>query len=565
MTPPSAAAEIRETPPAAHGAGSRKAAAGCISEGIGLQARVHRWCSISAVDSLPESFNAAAFFVDRHLREGRADRAAFRFEGRPVTYGELADLVARAAGALAEAGLDVEQRVLLVLDDTPAFAAAFWGAAKLGAVAVPVNTLMAAEEYAFLLEDSRARVVVVEASAAPRLLAARGDSPWLRAVFVVGARVPGIADWDEALARARPMEHAARTVAEDIVYWGYTSGSTGRPKAAVHSHADFLAAAELVGVGVFGIVPDDLVFSASKLYFAFGLGNAGYFPAHAGAASVLIPERITAEGALAVIDRERPTLFFAVPTLYARMLEVPDAERRFDVSSLRFAVSSGEALPPPIFDAWADRFGVELVEVVGSTEALHDFIANRPGQARRGCAGRLVPGFDARLVDDHGAPVPDGAVGHLLIKGPTTSPYYWNRRERTRRTMLGEWLRTGDMFRRDADGWFYFEGRSDDMLKIAGQWVSPAEVEAHLAAHPAVLEAGVVGATDARGLTVPQAHVVLKAGRAASTALAEELRAFVRGRAAAFKAPAAVEFVAELPKTATGKIQRFRLRGAARP
>jgi benzoate-CoA ligase family protein len=506
--------------------------------------------------------NAAAFFVDRHVAEGRAGRTAFRFAGHSITYGEVADRVAHAAGALAEAGLEIEQRVLLALDDTPAFAAAFWGAAKLGAVAVPVNTLMTVEEYAFLLNDSRARVAVVEAGAAERVLQARARCPWLRTVLVVGGRAAGAPDFDEALARAKPVAEPAPTFPEDVVYWGYTSGSTGRPKAAVHSHKDFVAAADLVGVGVFGLGPDDLVFSASKLYFAFGLGNALYFPARVGAAAVLVPERITPERAFEVITAERPTIFFTVPTLYARMLDVRDAERRFDLSSLRYGVSSGEALPPAVFDAWADRFGLELVEVVGSTEALHDFIANRPGEARRGASGRVIAGFEARVVDDAGAPVPAGAVGHLLVKGETTAPSYWNRLERTRRTMLGEWLRTGDMFRQDAEGWFYFEGRSDDMLKVAGQWVSPAEVEAHLVAHPAVLEAGVVGDTDARGLTTPRACVVLKAGVAASPALAAELREFVRRRTAGYKAPAAVEFVADLPKTATGKIQRFRLRRA---
>jgi benzoate-CoA ligase len=408
-------------------------------------------------------------------------------------------------------------------------------------------------------------VAVVQADAAPRVLAARAHAPWLRAVFVVGGDVPGGLAWEDALERAKPVDEAAPTVREDIVYWGYTSGSTGTPKAALHSHKDFVAAADLVGVGVFGFGPDDLVFSASKLYFAFGLGNALYFPQRVGAASVLVPERITPELAFEVIARERPTLFFTVPTLYARMLEVRDAERRFDCSSLRFCVSSGEALPPALFDAWADRFGLELVEVVGSTEALHDFIANRPGHARRGSAGRLVPGFQARLVDDTDAPVPVGVTGHLLIKGEPTAPGYWNRLERTRRTMLGEWLRTGDMFRMDADGWFYFEGRSDDMLKVGGQWVSPADVEAHLVAHPAVLEAGVVGVTDPLGLTVPCAYVVLKDGRLASPGLATQLRDFVRGRAAGFKVPGRIEFVSDLPKTATGKIQRFRLRGAAAP
>jgi benzoate-CoA ligase len=515
------------------------------------------------VEPVSEPLNIASFFVDRHLAAGRGARTAFRFAGRSITYAQIADDAARAAGALAELGVEIEHRVFFALEDSPAFAAAFWGVARLGAVSVPVNTLMSAEEYAFLLNDSRARVAVVSREVAPRLAAVRDRCPWLRAVLVPDGGASGAHDWDEALARAKPLSEPAPTHAEDVVYWGYTSGSTGHPKAAIHAHRDFVAAADLVGVGVFGLGPDDLVFSASKLFFAFGLGNSLYFPARVGAAAVLVPERITAERAFETIAAERPTVFTTVPTLWARMLEIPDAERRWDLSSLRFGVSSGEALPPAIFEAWADRFGLELVEVVGSTEALHDFIANRPGQARAGTAGKVVSGFETRLVDDDGAAVAVGTVGHLLVKGPTTASGYWNRRERTRRTMLGDWLRTGDMFRQDADGWFYFEGRADDMLKVAGQWVSPAEVEAHLVAHPAVLEAGVIGATDDRGLTVPCAFVVLRDGRQPSPALAAELREFVRVRTAAFKAPARIDFVADLPKTATGKIQRFRLRVSA--
>jgi benzoate-CoA ligase family protein len=515
------------------------------------------------VDPVSERLNIASFFVDRHLTAGYGGRTAFRFAGRSITYGEVADQAARAAGALAELGVDIEQRVLLALDDSPAFVAAFWGAARLGAVSVPVNPLMTAEDYAFLLNDSRARVAVVARDVATRLATVRDRCPWLRAVLVADGRVPGAVEWDEALARARPMLVPAQTRSEDVAYWGYTSGSTGQPKAAVHSHADFVAAADLVGVGVFGLGPDDLVFSASKMFFAFGLGNSLYFPARVGGAAVLVPERITAERAFETIAAERPTVFLTVPTLWARMLEVPEAERRWDLSSLRYGVSSGEALPSALFEAWADRFGLELVEVVGSTEALHDFIANRPGEARGGASGKVIPGFETRLVDDDGVAVPPGTVGHLLVKGATTASGYWNRRERTRSTMLGEWLRTGDVFRQDADGWFYFEGRSDDMLKVAGQWVSPAEVEAHLGAHPAVLEAGVIGEVDGRGLTVPCAYVVLKADRQPSPALATELREFVRARAAAFKTPARIDFVADLPKTATGKIQRFRLRALA--
>jgi benzoate-CoA ligase family protein len=299
--------------------------------------------------------------------------------------------------------------------------------------------------------------------------------------------------------------------------------------------------------------------------FAFGLGNSLYFPARVGAASVLLADRPTPERAFETIARERPTVFFAVATLYARMLEVPDAERRFDLSSLRLCVSSGEALPIAVFDAWGKRFGHELVDVVGSTEALHDFIANRPDAVRRGSSGQVVPGFEARLVDDAGQPVAVGTVGQLLIKGETLAPYYWNRLERTRATMLGEWVRTGDMFWQDADGYFYFAGRADDMLKVSGMWVSPAEVESALVEHPAVVEAGVVGLRGSDGLMHPHAAVVLKAGHAAGTALATELRAWVKERTAGYKVPRTIEFVDDLPKTATGKVQRFRLRaGSAR-
>jgi benzoate-CoA ligase family protein len=513
------------------------------------------------VGSVPEHFNAAAFFVDRHLAEGRGAQTAFRFAGRGISYADLAASVDRCANGLAGLGVEIEHRVVLALNDSPAFAAAFWGTTKLGAVAVPVNTLMTAAEYEFLLTDSRARVAIVEAPVAGRLLAVRHRCPSLRAIIVVGGpALPGTHDFDELLAGAKPTCEPAPTVADDICYWGYTSGSTGKPKAAVHSHAHFLAAADLVGVAVFGLEADDLVFSASKMFFAFGLGNSLYFPARVGAASVLVPERIDAEGAFDVIARERPTVFFTVPTLYARMLAVDDAEHRWDLSSLRFCVSSGEALPPAIFDAWAERFGLELVEVLGSTEALHDFIANAPGAARRGSVGRLVPGFEARLVDDAGAPVPDGVVGHLLIKGPTTSPYYWNRRERTQATMLGPWLHTGDMLARDADGFYMFAGRGDDMLKVAGMWVSPADIEAALMEHPGVLEAGVVGQPDDDGLTRPHAVVVLKDGWTASPDLAATLIEFVARRAGSHRAPATVAFADELPKTATGKVQRFRLR-----
>lgn len=509
---------------------------------------------------LPQLFNAATVFVDRHVAEGRGYRTAFRHAGGVLTYAEVAEQVDRAGQALGALGVEMEDRVLLVLDDSPAFVATFWGTVKLGAVAVPVNPWMTAEEYGFLLEDSRARVAVVEAAVASRLLAVRHRAPALRAVVSAGGRVPGCLELESLMAEASPPLTAAPTHPEDVMYWGYTSGSTGPPKAALHSHQDFVAAADLVGVGVFGLGPEDVTFSASKMSFAFGLGNTLYFPARVGAASVLVGPRLTPEGAFEVIARERPTVFFAVATLYARMLHVPEAERRWDLSCLRLCVSSGEVLPPPVFDAWRERFGIELVDVVGSTEALHDFLANPPGAVRRGSVGRVVPGFEARLVDDDGRPVGPGVVGHLLIRGPTTALGYWRRRERTQATMLGAWLRTGDMAWQDADGYFYFAGRADDMLKVAGQWVSPAEVEAELMAHPAVAEAGVAGSTDAEGLTRPRAFVVVRPGWTPGPSLAGELLAFLGERLPAFKRPTEIVFVGELPKTSTGKIQRFRLR-----
>jgi benzoate-CoA ligase family protein len=515
--------------------------------------------------ALPHEFNAATFFVDRHVAAGRGARTYFRHRGRSIGYGEMAALVARTGHALGALGVEIENRVLIALPDRPEFAAAFWAAAKLGAIAVPVNTLMTPDEYAFVLNDSRAKVAVVDESLGATFVGLKGSAPFLRAVVVVGRAVDGALAFDDLVGRASDRLEPARTVREDILYWGYTSGSTGPPKAAVHSHKDFVAAADLVGVGVFGLDAHDVILSASKLYFAFGLGNSLYFPARVGATAILEPERLDAERAFETIAHERPTVFFAVATLYARMLQVPDAARRHDLSSLRLCVTSGEALPPPVFDGWAERFGIELADVVGSTEALHDFIATRPGKARRGSCGQVVPGFEARLVDDEGRDVPAGTVGHLLIRGETTAPYYWNRLERTRQTMLGEWLRTGDMLSRDGEGYFYFAGRGDDMLKVSGMWVSPAEVEACLLEHAAVVEAGVVGRGDADGLVRPHAFVVVVPDRSPSDALAAELRAFARERLAHYKAPAAIEFVSEIPKTATGKIQRFRLRAGRRP
>jgi benzoate-CoA ligase len=456
--------------------------------------------------------------------------------------------------------VQIEQRVLLALPDRPELAEAFWGAMKIGAVPVPVGDRLPAEELAFLLQDSRARAVIASETAAAEVLRIRARCPALESVIVVGGRRRGALEYERVLEKASPELAAADTSRDDVALWLYTSGSTGRPKAAMHCHQSLVHAAERVGRETFGIGPDDLLFSVSKLHFAFGLGNSLYFPALVGAASLLVPERLEAERVFELIQAERPTMLFAVATQYRRLLQIEGAERRFDLSSLRLCVSSGEALPAGIFHAWKSRFGHELLDVVGSTEALHDYIANRPGEARPGSSGRLIPGFEARLVDEQDRPVAPGFVGQLLIKGDSTAVGYWSRRERTRATMQGEWLRTGDMFYQDADGYYYFSGRQDDMLKVGGMWVSPVEIEGCLGEHPAIQEVAVVGRGDADGLTRAHAFCVLRPGHEAGEALAAELRELVRTRLAGYKAPRWVDFVAELPKTATGKIQRFALR-----
>jgi benzoate-CoA ligase len=344
-----------------------------------------------------------------------------------------------------------------------------------------------------------------------------------------------------------------------VAFWLYSSGSTGRPKGAVHLQHDMVVAAETYGKQVLGIRPTDRVYSAAKLFFAYGLGNAGYFPMSVGAESVLFPGRPTPDAVFDLIARHRPTIFFGVPTLYAAML-AREGSRPVDLSSLRLCVSAGEALPADLYRRWRERFGVEIIDGIGTTESGHIFLSNRPGAARPGSSGLPVPGYDCAIVDDEGRPVAPGEIGNLRVRGDSTMAYYWNQHDKTKATLFGPWIQTGDKYHQDADGYFWYDGRGDDMLKVGGIWVSPIEVEATLIQHDAVLEAAVVGHEDADRLVKPRAYVVLKDPARASDALADELRAFVKDRIAPYKYPRWIEFVPELPKTATGKIQRFKLR-----
>jgi benzoate-CoA ligase family protein len=513
---------------------------------------------------IPRDLNAAQWFVDRHVEEGREGRLAILHEGRRFTYGDVYAGANRLGNALRRLGVAMEQRVALLLHDSPEFVWSFWGALKIGAVPIPTNTLLKPRDIEYILRDSRAEVVIASEPLAAAVEEVRPRVPGLKHVIVAG-RAAGAQLAFDALVAGECAELApADTTRDDVAFWLYTSGTTGTPKAAVHLQHDMLVCCEGFGRHVLEIGSEDRTFSVAKLFFAYGLGNALYFPFHVGGSTVLYPGRPEPTKVFEVIARDRPTLFYAVPTAYAAMLQVPDAERTYDVRSVRLCSSAGEPLPKAIYERWLAKFGIEILDGIGSTEMCHTFIANRRGHARPGSSGTLVPGYDARLLDDEGREVPPGEVGNLVVKGDSACACYWNQHERTMQTIQGEWVRTGDKYHRDADGYFWYAGRSDDMIKASGMWVSPAEVESALAGHPAVVEAGVVGAEDKDELVKPLAFVVLARGHTASAALESELKAYVKERLAAYKYPRWIVFVDELPKTATGKIQRFKLREIAR-
>ena len=512
---------------------------------------------------LPERYNAAADLLDGNLEAGRGDRVAIRTtDGASLTYAEVAAAANRAGNALRELGVEMESRVLLGLLDGPEFAAAFFGAIKLGAVPVPVNTNLKPHDYAHFLNDSRARVAVVSAPLADAFREARSELRHLRHLVVAGGDAgPGELSFADLTADAPDALDPADTTRDDMCFWLYSSGSTGRPKGAVHLQHDMRWVVENYGRRVLRIDGADVTFSAAKLYFAYGLGNSLYMPFGVGASTVLQAGPPAPATVLDGIRRFRPTLYFASPTVYANTLAAdPGLWADADLSSLRLCVSAGEPLAGSLLERWRARTGVDVLDGIGSTECCHMFISNRIGDVRPDSTGTEVPGFRARVVDEDGAELPAGQVGRLLVSGDSTCAMYWNQHERNKRTIRGEWIDTGDQFVRDADGTFRYQGRGDDMLKVSGIWVSPVEVESAIMAHPAVLECAVVAIVDEQRLVRPEAFVVLQPGREGGPALGAELREHVRSALAHHKCPRAFNFVADLPKTSTGKIQRFRLR-----
>ena len=576
-------------------------------------ARVDRSTTLAAIE-FPREYNAALEFIDANLARGRGEKVAFIDDAGRHTYAGLAERVNRAGNALRALGAGMETRVLMCMLDDVDFPAVFWGAIKAGCVPVPVNTLLTPDDYAHLLRDSRARIAVVSEALLDRFAPALADQPHVERVVVAGGAAHGgapapagagssssarprpaagtgaVADTvddfrlADLLAAASTRLDAAPTTCDDVAFWLYTSGSTGIPKGSMHLHRDLVTTAEHYGVATLGIREDDLVYSAAKLFFAYGLGNAMTFPFHVGATTVVLAGRPTPAAVAALLREHRPTIFYGVPTLYGAMLAQPsgadeggaargqgDARVAEDgrppgtghvdrASRLRLAVSAGEALPAEIGAAWEERFGAPILDGLGSTEMLHVFLSNRPGDVRYGTSGKAVPGYRLKVVTEAGEPAAPGEIGELWVSGGSSAVAYWNQREKSLATFHGPWTRTGDKYVVDEEGYHHYRGRTDDMLKVGGQWVSPFEVESALLGHEAVLEAAVVAAGDERGLVKPKAVVVPREGVEADAALAAALQEFVKGRLAPFKYPRWIEFAGELPKTATGKIQRFKLR-----
>ncbi|MEA2937003.1 MAG: 4-hydroxybenzoate-CoA ligase [Alphaproteobacteria bacterium] len=513
-------------------------------------------------------YNAAADFIDGNVARGLGGKIAFTDSERSLTYAGLQSRSFQFAAALKTLGLRPEDRLLLLLPDTIEYPVAFWGAVRAGVVVIPLNTLLGPEVYAYILADSRATALVAAAPLARNLLPILERVPRLHTIVLTGASTQDTTAFpardvhlfEDILAREQPEPFTAATLSDEVAFWMYTSGSTGDPKGVKHVHTTPMCAARLMGQGVIGIRADDVVFSAAKLFFSYGMGNAMAFPMSVGASSVLLPQRPTPEAVFALMRAHRPTIFYGVPTLYASMLAHKDMSRGAGSDRLRLCISAGEALPAHLGERWRAAAGVDVLDGIGSTEMFQTFLSNRPGDVRYGSTGRPVPGYDIRIVDESGRDVPEGELGELIVRGPSAGEGYWNQRAKSRRTFVGEWTYTGDKYLRDADGYYHYCGRTDDMFKVSGMWVSPFEVEAALVSHEAVLEAAVIGKKDADGLVKPKAFIVLRNGYAADAGLLETLKIHVKDHAGLWKYPRWIDVRRDLPRTATGKLQRYKLR-----
>jgi benzoate-CoA ligase family protein len=509
---------------------------------------------------VPEEFNLAAFLLDRHLEEGRAGKPAVFYEHQALTYAELAKSANRLGNALLGLGVERENRVMICLPDCPQFFAGYFGAMKIGAVPLPVSTMALPQDYRYYLNDSRAKALIIHQDLAPNIRQIRSELPYLKHFIVVGEPEPGELHYDSLLSGAAPDLAPAPTSRDDMAFWMYSSGTTGKPKGIVHLHHDMMyfmpPHCESVSMG-----ESDIVFSASKLYFSYGRNNSLESPFLCGAGVVLYPGQPVPEKILDVIEQYHPTLFYSVPSSYSAILTYLDKTgRTCNLSSLRHCISAGEPLPKVLFERWSEKFGLEILNCIGSTDVGGIYISNTPEQIKPGSTGVLLPGFEAKLADNEGHEVADGETGSLWIKSDGTAAYYWNKHQKTKESFCGEWFNTGDEFYKDSDGFYWYVGRADDLLKAGGIWMSPLEVEEVLLEHSAVNQCAVVSAQDAAGLDKPMAFVVLNEGYKPSQNLEGKLRDFVRDSIAHYKCPRWFRFTEDLPRTASGKVQRYKLR-----
>jgi benzoate-CoA ligase family protein len=511
-------------------------------------------------DEVPAEFNAATYFVDRHLKENRGDKIAFIDDRGSYRYAELAEQVNRAANVLKNIGLRQEARIAMAVLDCIEFPAVFWGAIKAGVIPMCLNTLLTTEHYRYILGHGRAQVLVVSEPLLANFLPIIEELPTLETIIVVGENGQGNPLLGELMASTASTFQAVTTSRDDVAFWLNSSGSTGNPKGVKHRQASPYWGSKLYGRQILGIREDDLVFSAAKLFFAYGMGNANFFPLDVGATAILMAERPTPQSVMRILNEYNPTIFCGVPTLYAALLADKNNRPETGSDHLRICISAGEALPAEVGTGWRQRFGVDILDGVGSTEMLHIFLSNKPGDVRYGTSGNIVPGYTGKLVDGNGEPVEQGRLGELVVNGPTAADGYWNERAKSISTFVGPWTYTGDKYTQDEQGYYHYCGRSDDMFKSGGNWVSPFEVESALITHDKVLEAAVVPFEDEHGNQKPKAFVILQQEASPSGQLADELKEYVKNSIENWKYPRWIEFTSELPKTATGKIQRYKLR-----
>lgn len=509
-------------------------------------------------------YNAAQAFIDEKINDGLANKVAIYYQEEQVTYKQLQDRMNQFGNGLKQIGIGIESRMLIMCLDSPEFIVSFFGAVKIGAVPIPVNTMMQPTDYEYYLNNSRAKVLVAHQELWDKIKDLRHRFLYLKHVIVISEDeqlYPNVISYKRLLEESSRELEPVHTTYDDSAFWLFSSGSTGNPKGVIHLQHDMEFALTHYAKHILKMTEDDITFSASKLFFAYGLGNAMYFPLGVGASTILMPERARPENVFEMIEKYKPTVFFGVPTLYGAMIDyIQQTGRTFDLSSIRICVSAGEALPSPYILKWKDMYQLDILDGIGSTEALHIFLSNRIGDIREGSSGKLVPGYETKIVDELGKLLPPNEIGDLLIKGDSIAQGYWNLHEECKQKFRGEWLATGDKYYMDEEGYYWYCGRSDDMLKVGGIWVSPTEIENCLLEHEAVLEVAVIGESNERDLIQPKAYIVLKKGLKPTVELETELKDFVKKQLAPYKYPRRVEFIEELPKTPTGKIQRFKLR-----